>query len=127
MNTTILPIEVMTLETVKTDYYLVIYLLLGFMVVMFCNFSLFIRVLKYKQTIRRLIQMDELKKQTMNIIKNMEQDMVDRIKTAQDTGEGIDLMSRNAKIMELLEKLDTAFIEAKVRVVNNKGKRGWLG
>ena len=68
--------------------------------------------------------MDELKKQTMEIIENLEKDMVDRINKAQETGDGIDLMSRNAKVMELLRKLDTSFIEAKARLPKKKG--GWF-
>ena len=69
--------------------------------------------------------MDELKKQVMKVISEMERDMVERIKTAQETGEGLDLMSRNAKVMELLEKLDNSFTEAKQR--QGKKKKGWLG
>ena len=65
--------------------------------------------------------MDELKKKTMKIISELERDMVDRIKTAQDTSEGLDLMSRNAKVMELLEQLDNAFTEAKQRTGKKKG------
>ena len=77
-----------------------------------------------KQKLYEVIEMDELKRQTMEILKLLEQDMVERIKEAEKSGEGIDLMSRNAKVMECLAKLDTAHTEAKLRTSNKKS--GWF-
>ena len=123
MNKTFtLPMQIvkMPIEIIKYNYFLTI---LGFAGFIFMGLIWFITNRKnkqFKRIINEVIEMDELKRQTMKTIKEMEQDMVERIKTAQESGEGIDLMSRNAKLMEFLERLDNVFIEAKLRTVNKK-------
>ena len=123
MNKTFtLPMQIvkMPIEIIKYNYFLTI---LGFAGFIFMGLVWFITNRKnkqFKRIINEVIEMDELKRQTMKTIKEMEQDMVERIKTAQESGEGIDLMSRNAKLMEFLERLDNAFTEAKLRTVNKK-------
>ena len=68
--------------------------------------------------------MDELKKKTMSIILKLEQDIVERINKAIEKDEGIDLIGRNAKLVECLNELDLAHIEAKQR---SKKKGGIFG
>lgn len=127
MNVT-LPLEIITIptEVIRYDYKFTLYI--GMICLLFIFFN---RITKrrcniMKQKFNEVIDMDELKRQTMDILEMLEKDMVERIKHAEESGEGIDLMSRNAKVMELLRKLDNAFIEAKQRTAN-KTKKGWFG
>ena len=116
----ILPIQ--TVDLIQTDYTLfwITTMVFFFKTTLLLLWHVY-KVKKLQQQLDEVIKMDELKNKTMECIESLEKDMVDRIKHAQDTGEGIDLMSRNAKVMELLRKLDIAFIEAKARVPKKKG------
>jgi len=121
MNSTI---GVIVHESIKYDYSLTIIAVIMGCIVAFLHGVATKKNKILKQKLYEVIEMDELKRQTMEILKLLEQDMVERIKEAEKSGEGIDLMSRNAKVMECLAKLDTAHTEAKLRTSNKKS--GWF-
>ena len=66
--------------------------------------------------------MNELKSQVMQIITSISKDWEEIITTAEQTGEGINLVGMNAKFSEKIQKLDQAFIEAQQRLKKNKKK-----
>ena len=67
--------------------------------------------------------MDELKRKTMEIISNLNNDWTTAIKDGQKSG--IDLSQMFAKFSKHVADLDMAFAETKTRL-SGKGKKGWF-
>lgn len=65
--------------------------------------------------------MEELKKQTMNIIKNVNEDWVKALKDSEASGEGVDTTEMFGKFTAHIDNLDKYFREAGAR---NKKKKG---
>jgi len=69
--------------------------------------------------------MDELKKKTMNIITQINNEWVDAVREAEENQVGLDILDLPAKFAQHQEKLDLAFAEAKERLRHNN-KKGWF-
>ena len=67
--------------------------------------------------------MFELEKQTMEILKEINDDWVKAVKEADE--EGIDTTELTGKVIHKLVLLNTKFEECKLRLENKK-KKGWL-
>lgn len=125
VSTTVLPIEIMTVEVAKTDYNLIAIGVIGFILNIICYYYLVRKIKRLKQNIMEDVTMDELRK----IIGGCQTDLVktfeDIVRKAQESEEGLDMLGFNTKVAEINQKIDTAFIEAKLRNTGNK-KRGWF-
>ena len=68
--------------------------------------------------------MYELKKETMKVIDNINQDWVAAIQDAEKSGSGLKLDDIFAKFSKHVQILDQKFQEAELRL---QKKKGWLG
>ena len=68
--------------------------------------------------------MNELKKQTMDVINQINQDWVESLKDAEREGKGIDLSEMMGKFSENIKKLDQHFRDANERI--KPKKKGWM-
>ena len=73
-----------------------------------------------------MVRLDELKSKVMQIIKEINQDWVTALKEADKNNEPLDMSEGYARFTAKMQELDKAFIEAKQRLNNKKGKKGWF-
>jgi len=74
--------------------------------------------------------MEELKKQVMSLVDNVNQDWVNMLKDAEEKGEGVDLSTMMGKFSTRMKELDEHFRNANARFSVTQGKikkGGWFG
>ena len=103
-------------ETIKYDYKVTTIVAIVSLLMIFNQAR---TIIKIKKQTNEVLQMDELKRQTSKHITELTNFFEEILRKGEENGE-IDTFGLSSKIAEVHEKLDNAFIEAKLRLSNKK-------
>jgi hypothetical protein len=79
--------------------------------------------IKKKNTHKEVIKVQELRKNTIEVVNRINQNWVDELKSADKEGRGIDLTEMFGKFSDQMTKLEQHFRDAETRIKNPKKGR----